>query len=127
MKKLIIKIHKDKEEAKKILSRFQMAVFNKANNRFYGYIRNRMKHYIIKEDEQSFDCCNEVEDDKADHEIKKLETFFFGDYKQCDIIMKENSRVSRFMFTKFLKLMKNKTVIGYFNLFGVIITWRVEE
>jgi len=127
MKNIIIEIHKNKQEAIKILNRFQMIVFNKANNTFYQYIKKKMKPYIVDQDDNNIICCNAVEDDKADNEIKKLESFFLGDYKQCEVIMKEHNRISRTVFTKFLKMMKDKTVIGYFNLFGIIVAWRKED
>ena len=126
MKNIIIEIHKNKEEAKKTLSRYQMFVFNKVNNTFYQYIKNKMKPYIVDQDDINIICSNAVEDDQADNEIKKLEAFFLGDYKQCEIIRKEMGVTLR-VFSKFMKLMKDKTVLSYFNLFGVIVAWRKED
>ncbi len=126
MKKIIIEINKNKEEAKKVLSRYQMFIFNKTNNSFFQYMRKKMKQYIIDEDDNNIICCNEVKDDQADNEIKKLDAFFLGDYKQCEIIRKEMGITLR-VFSKLMKLMKDRTVISYFNLFGILVAWRKED
>lgn len=125
MKKIIIEITKDNEVAKKTLSKYQMVFYKKAHNAFYNYIKKKMKQYIIEEQDNYILCCNEVKDSDVEKEINKLDTFLLGDYKNCELIQKEQSRMFRIL-SKFMKLMKNKTVLSYFNLFGVILTWRVE-
>ncbi len=126
MKRLIIEIRKDHSEAKKILSRFAMFSFRKASNTFYNYLRHKMKKYIVAERDGYIMCSNLVETKRIAYEVNKLESFLLGDYKKCEIIMQEQGRIKR-MFSKLMKLMRGKTVLSYFNLFGILITWRVED
>ncbi len=128
MKKLIIEVSQNLDDAKKNYNRVRFRIYKKVSDSLFNYIKTKFKNKYESEEKGSvFQAIDHIADDRIDRETAKLDAFLNGDYKKVDQLMSQERTVKTFLSGKFLRLTRGCSVLMFCSILGVFISWSVNE